>query len=189
MRLVDIQLVFDVLRFFSKRLVSLAVALVHELDLFSRHCFGPPHLLVRSKRSVALMENPRQSASARAPFCIVQFRPDESDTAAEERRKEVGVHSYFGFPSYAHLQREFENSFEPWASIFSNHERMTPTELLTAVEEARSGSKRARVAVREHSISSFDVFCLPFRCITRCETIEELSVDYGVGYFSSAFLN
>jgi len=65
---------------------------------------------------------------------------------------------------------------------------MTPAELLRAVEEARSGSKRARVVVREHSISSFDAFCLPFRCITRCETIEELSVDYGVGYFSSPFI-
>lgn len=130
------------------------------------------------------MENAKQSAFARAPFSIVQFRPDESDSSAEQRRKEVGVHCYFGFPSYIHLQREFENSFEPWASIFSYHERMTPAELLTAVEEARSGSKRARIAVREPSISSFDVFCLPFRCITRCE----LSVDYGVGYFSSPLL-
>src|SRR4051794_5938539 len=93
-----------------------------------------------------LMENPRQSASARAAFSIVQFRPDESDSTAEQRRKEIGVHSYFGVPSYAHLQREFENSFEPWASYFSYHERMTPAELLTAVEETRSGSKRARVA-------------------------------------------
>lgn len=134
------------------------------------------------------MENPRQSASTRAPFSIVQFRPDGSDSAAEERRKEIGVRSYFGFPSYADLQREFENSFEPWASLFSYHERMTPAELLTTVEEARSGSKRARVVVREHSISSFDVFCLPFRCVTRCETIEELSVDYGVGYFFSVLL-
>lgn len=135
------------------------------------------------------MDNPKQSASARAPFSIVQFRHDESDSAAEERRKELGVHSYFGYPSYTHLQREFENSFEPWASLFSYHERMTPAELLSAFEEARSGSKKARIAVREHSISSFDVFCLPFRCITRCETIEELSVDYGVGYFSSAMLH
>lgn len=134
------------------------------------------------------MENSKQSASARAAFSIMQFRPDESDSAAEQRRKETGVRSYFGFPSYIYLQREFENSFEPWASLFSYHERMTPAELLTAVEEARSGSKRARIAVREHSISSFDVFCLPFRCITRCETVEELSVDYGVGYFSFPLL-
>jgi hypothetical protein len=134
------------------------------------------------------MENPKQSASAHAPFSVMQFRPEESDTAAEKRRKEIGVHCYFGFPSYAHLQREFENSFEPWASIFSYHDRMTPAELLKAVQEVQTGSKRARVTVREHLLSSFDVFCLPFRCITRSETVDELSVDYAIGYFTSPLL-
>jgi hypothetical protein len=124
------------------------------------------------------METSNQNAFARAAFSVAQFRPDSSDSPAERQRKEVGVHSYFGFPSYDQLFGEFSKGFEPWTPAFWFHERMTIDGLLASVEQLLSGTKRARTSAGEHSMSLFDVFCLPFRCLAKSESIEEMSVDY-----------
>lgn len=124
----------------------------------------------------------------RAAFKIEQFRESDSVSKEENAFRARGVKAYFGWNSVARMESEFEASLARWFYLFPHHQ---PVDVDALLEHLRTNQPKfvdASVAFERSSLSPLDIFSLPFRHLARVETMEELSVDYGIRYRCNATL-
>lgn len=118
----------------------------------------------------------------RAAFTIEQFRTCNKLPPADNAFRTKGVKTYFGWDSVARMEMEYEASMARWFHLFSFHQPVDIDVLLGHFRANQPSCIDAARSFQRGSLSPLDIFALPFRHLTRAETMEELSVDYGIRY-------
>jgi len=96
------------------------------------------------------------------------------------------VKAYFGWDSVSRMEIEYQSSVARWFHLFSHHQPMDVGSLLEQLRSNQPAFVDASHTFERGALSPLDVFSLPFRHLCRSETMEELSLDYGIRYCCNA---
>lgn len=124
----------------------------------------------------------RESTPRRAAFAIEQFREGDTLSKQENEFRARAVKAYFGWDSVARIEMEYQASVARWFYLFPYHQSVNVDMLIECLRADQPTFTDERHAFERSSLSPLDIFSLPFRQLARAETMEELSVDYGIRY-------
>lgn len=115
-------------------------------------------------------------------FTIELFRTSDQLPKEENAFRARGVKAYFGWDSVARMEIEYQSSVARWFHLFSHHQPLDVDSLLEQLRANQPTFVDAPHAFERGALSPLDIFSLPFRHLSRSETMEELSLDYGIRY-------
>lgn len=84
------------------------------------------------------------------------------------------------------MEMEFQASVARWFYLFPYHQSVDVDMLLEHFRTDKPTYTDDHRAFERSSLSPLDIFSLPFRRLSRAETMEEFSVDYGIRYDTTA---
>lgn len=125
----------------------------------------------------------------RAAFRIDQFRESSLLSREENAFRARGVKAYFGWDSVVRMETEFQLSIARWFYLFPFHQPVDIDALLERLRTNQPTFVDESAAFQRSAIPPLDIFSLPFRHLTKAETMEELSLDYGIRFRSSVMLS